>query len=68
MVTNRSGFLSIKKFSSDLITGPCFGVCLEQEFILLPIFVLFSIYFDLNIDQNEPDEQYAVLLSTTSLI
>ena len=56
------------KFNSDLLTGPCIGVVFELELLLLPVYVLCTINFDLTIDSNYCDKPYAAFISTTSLV
>ena len=44
------------KLISILWIGPWFGVGYEFIWILLPVYVLWWIYFDLPIDPKDPDE------------
>ena len=57
-----------EKLKSDLLTGTCIGVGFEQKLILLTIYVLCKIHFDVTIDPNYPDEPYASLTSTAPFV
>ena len=60
--------LEYEKFKSYLWTGPYMGVGFERKLLLLPVYVLCTIYFDLNIDLNNLDEPCAAFISATSLV
>ena len=44
------------------------AIYFERKLVILPVYELCPIYFDLTIDPNDPDEQYTAFMSTESLI
>ena len=53
---------------SDLLTGPCIGDVFEYKLLLIPVYMLCQIYFDLTLYQNDPDEPYEAFTSIESLV
>ena len=48
--------------------GPRIGAGFQRKLILLPVYVLCPIYFDLTIDPNDTDEPYAAVIISISTI
>ena len=55
-------------FNWDLWSGPCIGVGFEYKLLLLPVYTLFPIDFELTGYPIGPNESYASFISTTSIV
>ena len=66
--SREGGLLKYEISYSYSLTGTFIGVGIDRKLLLLRVYVLCPIYFYLTLDPNDPDEPYAALISTTSLV
>ena len=60
--------LVYKQLNPDLWTRPWISVGFECKFLLLPVYVLWSIHVDLKFDPKVPDEPNEAFLISISII
>ena len=60
--------LEYQKFNYGLWIGPCIGDGFELKFLLLPVYGLWPIHVDPNIDPNYPDEPNVAFIISMSHI
>ena len=68
LFSREVGLLKYEISYSYSLTGTFIGVGIDRKLLLLRVYVLCPIYFYLTLDPNDPDEPYAALISTTSLV